>query len=94
MTDEQDVARGRKAEEVLGNEVYSDAYTVIEQEIHRKWQESRSPEDREHLHRLLMALGLVKSSLESTMRSGKLAAKELDRKRTLSERLGQRLRVA
>lgn len=94
MSDEQDMQRGRLAEDVLNNEVYADAHDQIEQEIYRKWQDSRSPDDREQLHRLLMALRLVKSSLESTMRSGKLAAAELERKRTLSERIGLRSRSA
>lgn len=94
MSDVQDVDRGRQAEAVLGNEVYVAAHAQIEQEIYRKWQDSRSADDREQLHRLLMALRLVKSALESTMRSGQLAAKELDRKRSLAERVGLRSRSA
>lgn len=92
MTDEADVNRGRLAEDVLANEAYTDSHNQIEQEIYRKWQESRNPDDREQLHRLLMALRLVKSALESTMRSGKLAAAELERKRTAAEKIGRALR--
>lgn len=92
MSDAVDVQRGRRAEDVLNNEVYAESYEQIEQEIYRKWQDSRDKEDREQLHRLLMALRLVKSALESTMRSGKVAAKELERKRSLPERIGLRPR--
>ena len=92
MTDEQDVKRGRLAEDVLANEAYTDSHDQIEQEIYRKWQESRNPDDREQLHRLLMALRLVKSALESTMRSGKLAAAELERKANLAQRVGRALK--
>lgn len=92
MSDEQDVVRGRLAEDVLANEVYADSYSLIEQEIYRKWQDSRNPDDREQLHRLLMALRLVESSLKATMRSGKLAAAELERKANLAERIGKALK--
>jgi hypothetical protein len=86
------VERGRLADDVLNNQVYAESYDQIEKEIHAKWQNSRDKDDREHLHRLLMALLLVRSTLEATMRSGKLAADKLDRERKLSERIGFRSR--
>lgn len=92
MTLEYDVDRGRKAEEVLNNPVYADAYTRIEQEITRKWRESRDKEEREQLHQLLRMLDKARTVLESTMRSGKVAAKELERRRSLPERVTGRLR--
>lgn len=92
MSDIQDVERGRLAEDVLNNQVYDESYGLIEKEIHSKWQNSRDKEDREHLHRLLMALLLIRSSLEATMRSGLLAADKLRREQNLAERIGQRLR--
>lgn len=94
MTDEADMRRGQLAEDVLNNEVYVDSCDRIKQGIRQKWEDSRDRDDREHLHRLLMAVRLIESELASVMRSGKVAAKELERKRTLSERIGLRSRSA
>lgn len=92
MSLEQDVERGRQAEAVLANPVYADAYLQIEQEVTRKWRESRDKEEREQLHQLLRMLDKARTVMESTMRSGKVAAKELERRQSLSERLTGRLR--
>lgn len=95
MTDDtgrlvQDVQRGRQAQAVLDNPVYQDAYTQIEQGILSKWRESKDAAEREELHRTLRLLDKVKALTESAMRSGQIAAKELERKRSLSERVGLR----
>ena len=88
----KDVERGQQAESVLQNPIYCEAYSLIEQGILKKWQESGDAMEREELHKLQKLLGKVRSLMESTMRSGKVAAKELERKRKLSERLGLRQR--
>ncbi|MDQ3039152.1 MAG: hypothetical protein M3R16_05050 [Pseudomonadota bacterium] len=92
MSLEQDVERGRQAQEVLGNAVYAESYTLIEQEIYKAWQNSREQADREQLHQLLRMLEKAKLVLESTMRSGKIAADQLLQKRNLAERTLARLR--
>lgn len=92
MSLESELERGRLAEAVLTNEVYTDAYTQIEQEITRKWRESRDKDEREQLHQLLRMLEKARTVLEATMRSGKVAAETLQRKRSLSERMTGRLR--
>ena len=83
-----DVERGRLAEAVLDNAVYRDAYTQIEQGILTRWRESKDAAEREELHRTLRLLDKVKTLTESVMRSGQIAAKELERKRSLAERVG------
>ncbi len=92
MSLELDVERGRQAQEVLDNAVYAESYTLIEQEIYKAWQNSREQADREQLHQLLRMLEKAKLVLESTMRSGKIAADQLLQKRSLAERVGQRFR--
>lgn len=94
MSDERDADRGRMAQAVLDNPVYAESYTSVEKELTQKWLESRDAQEREHLHRLAMALKLARSVLEATMRSGKVAAKELERKRTLVDRIGLRRTAA
>lgn len=88
MSYEQDAQRGQLAENVLTNEVYLSAYRGIEQGILAKWRESDDKAEREELHKLLKLLDKVQNLMESTMRSGQIAAKELERKRSLSERVG------
>ncbi len=92
MSLELDVDRGRQAQEVLDNAVYAESYTLIEQEIYKAWQNSREQADREQLHQLLRMLEKAKLVLESTMRSGKIAADQLLQKRNLAERTLARLR--
>lgn len=88
MSYEEDMKRGLLAESVLTNEVYTDAYDKIEQGILAQWRASTDKVEREELHKLLKLLDKVKGLTESVMRSGQIAAKELDRKRSLSERVG------
>ncbi len=92
MSLEQDVERGRQAQEVLGNAVYAESYTLIEQEIYKAWQNSRDQAEREQLHQLLRMLEKAKTVLESTMRSGKIAADQLVQKRNLALRTLAKLR--
>lgn len=88
MSYDEDAKRGRLAEAVLTNDVYVEAYRLIEQGLIAKWREADDKEDREQLHKLLKLLGKVQNLMESTMRNGQIAAKELERKRSLTERVG------
>lgn len=88
MSDEADALRGKRAQEVLDNEVYAESYAAIEQEILSKWRDSRSPEDREQLHQFRMMLDKVQNALETVMRTGEVAAAEIARKRSKAEQIG------
>jgi hypothetical protein len=88
MSDEADAIRGKRAQEVLDNEVYADSYALLEREVIAKWRDSRSSEDREQLHQFLMMLGKVQNALETVMRTGQVAQADLDRKRTKAEQIG------
>lgn len=90
MNHELEAQRGQLAEQVLKNPVYADAYGLIEKELVRLWRDSRDRDEREQLHQLQRMLGKVQTVLESTMRSGQVAASELQRKRTLAQRIGLR----
>ena len=91
MTDAVEAERGRQAQAVLDNPVYADGYAAIEQELMHKWRDSRDAHEREQLHRLLMALTLIRSRLEATMRTGKVALDKITRQQSLVQRIGQRL---
>jgi hypothetical protein len=90
VTDHLEAERGRQAQAVLDNPVYASSYGLIEAEITRKWRESRDKDEREQLHLLLRMLDKARNVLESTMRTGKLAEAELERKQTLMQRIGLR----
>lgn len=94
MSLESDIERGRNAQAVLDNPVYAASYSLIEQELTRLWRESRDKDEREDIHKLLRMLDKTRNVLESTMRSGKLAADQLRQKQNLAQRIGARLRVA
>lgn len=91
MSLEKDVERARLAGEVLSNPVYAESYAQIEQEFTKLWRDSRDKDEREDIHRALLMLGKARTILEATMRSGQVAAKELERKRSLAERLTGRM---
>ncbi len=92
MSDELDVQRGRQAQEVLDNEVFAEANTLIEQEIIRLWRESKDAGDREKLHMLLGLQAKLRTALEAVMRSGEVASAEILRKRSRLERLSDVIR--
>jgi hypothetical protein len=86
---DKDAERGRLAQAVLDNPVYAESYALIEQEITRKWRESRDNVEREQLHQLLRMLDKARTVLESTLRSGQVASKTLTHKATLADRIGR-----
>jgi hypothetical protein len=79
--------RGRLAHDVLNNAVYADAYAQLEKGIVDRWKDSRNADDREELHRQLMSLLLLRSQVESVMRSGQVALDKLGREQTRAERM-------
>jgi ribosome-binding ATPase YchF (GTP1/OBG family) len=92
MSDEMDVERGRRAKDVLDNEVYSESYGLIEKELIRLWRESRDKSEREDLHKLLRMLEKSRNVLETVMRTGRLAQDALVQKQNLMQRVGARFR--
>lgn len=83
----KDAERGQLAQAILDNPVYAEAYGLLEKGITDRWRDSRDAADREELHRQLMALMLLKSQIESVMRSGKVAVADLGRKQSRAERM-------
>lgn len=75
MTDEQRLARGNRAREVLENEEFQAAFAMIEEEITEAWKSSpqRDEVGRQKLFEALTMLHKVKAVLSQTVDSGKLA---------------------
>lgn len=88
MSDEQDVQRGKDALAVLQNPAYIDAYTTLDAALVKAWRESRDPQDREDLHRMLGLLSRLHGVMEGVVRNGQITEKEILRKRNFAERMG------
>lgn len=87
MSHQAEAERGRQAKAVLENAVYAESYDALEKGIISRWRDSRDAADREELHRQLMSLLLMRSQIESVMRSGQVSEKELGRQQTRAEQM-------
>lgn len=92
MSAENDIDRGRLAQEVLNNPAFADAFDKIDKEIVSKWRDAKDKDDREHLHRCLMCLQLVKGALSSAVITGQVAQQMLEQKLTWAEKAGKTVR--
>jgi hypothetical protein len=73
-----EIERGQLSAEVMNNEAYKNAYSLIEAEIIATWRDARDFESRERLHLMLKLLSKVRQALESAMQSGEIERKTLD----------------
>jgi hypothetical protein len=94
MSLQDEMRRGQLAQDVLNNEVYAEAYALIEQEITRAWRESKDKDEREELHRALRSLVKVKTLMEGTMQSGQIAADKLRIEQSRLQRIGSGFKTA
>lgn len=88
MSAEQDVQRGKDALAVLQSPAYIDAYTTLDAALVKAWRDSRDPQDREDLHRMLGLLSRLQGVMEGVVRNGQITEKEILRKRNFAERMG------
>ncbi len=93
MSLEQEAERGRMAEEVLNNPVYVEAYAQIEQGITESWRQSKDAQEREQLHQLLRMVDKARNVVETAMREGRIAKDKLTQRRSVPQRIGDRLRA-
>ena len=88
MTLEQRLFSGARAREVLDNEEFAAAFDAIEKEVIETWQNSPSRDQagREKCWEYLMLLRKVKTQLQRTLETGKLAELDLNYQRSLKDR--------
>jgi hypothetical protein len=79
---------GNRAKEILENEVFQQVFQDIEQELMESWKTSpqRDVDAREKIHLAITLLGKVKTCLQTTFETGKLAEMEHIHKRTMAEK--------
>ena len=88
-TIEQRIYNGDRANEVLENEAFIQAFDDIENEVIEQWKNSpaRDEAGREKLWTYLMLLKKIKAQITTTLETGKLAKLDLEHKKSLKERL-------
>ncbi len=75
---------GRRAEELLEDEVLAAAFTALEVEYTREWRRGKTPEDRERAWNKVHALEEVQRKLRAAVSNGEVEAAQLQ---TLHERV-------
>jgi hypothetical protein len=85
---EKRIYDGARAREVLENEAYISAFATVEDALIEQWKTSpaRDEKGREKLWDYLYALRQVQSALKNVMETGKLAERDLEHKRSLTQR--------
>ena len=78
---EQDIARGRRAEQLLQDEMRKGAFEMLKAEFRKGWEVSgpRDTEGRERLWQALQIIGKVETHLANVMANGTIAQHELSR---------------
>ena len=76
---EQELERGSKAQKLLSDPLFQEAFDLVRQALHERW-ENAPLRDKEGAHELKLQLKLlndVRANLEQAVANGKLAAAEL-----------------
>ena len=90
MNEAKDIERGALAESVLSNRVFLESFEALEAKITNEWKQSKCPNEREKLHLSLLLLRRLESHLKAILLNGEVAGRVVERKASLSERLGLR----
>lgn len=88
MTPEQEIERARNAKRVLDDAMYQEAYSAVRERLVQQLTLAETyGERRERLNNLLVALSQVQRYMQNVMEGGKIAAQEIEHRRTMGERL-------
>ena len=64
------IQRGQRAEAILNDPIYTEAYETVETALMDQWRESKSPDEREAIYNSVIGLQRAKYVLEQYMQSG------------------------
>jgi hypothetical protein len=94
VTPDEEIRRGRHAANVLDDEIYKEAYQSIRERIVGQLASADLSDDkRDRLNNLLIALEAVRRYMEQVMVGGRMAVEQIERERTMTQRIGDRLRA-
>ena len=91
LSPQEEERRGLEAQVVLENGIYKESYKVIRDNIVAQLSLADLADDkRQRLNNLLVALAKVEQYMKQVMVSGTMAAMQIERERTLAERIMRR----
>jgi hypothetical protein len=91
MSPEEEQSRGFKAQRVLKDDMYIEAFAVIQDRLVGLLAQAEIiGEQRERVNNLLVAHNKVKQYMEQVVLGGKMAAEQIERERTLADRILRR----
>ena len=78
MYKEQEIKRGKKAKEILEDEIFVEAIQKIRQDLELQWLNSdvKNSEQRENIFLMRRMVEVVVMQLQSVMETGKLATND------------------
>jgi predicted component of type VI protein secretion system len=80
MTNREKVERASKAEDLLRNEVFQDAFNHLEKSFYEAWRKSQieDTESRERVYQFLQNLDALRGYFQTVIEDGKLAQMQID----------------
>jgi hypothetical protein len=80
MTNREKVERASKAEDLLRNEVFQDAFSYLEKSFYEAWRKSQieDTESRERVYQFLQNLDALRGYFQTVIEDGKLAQMQID----------------
>lgn len=72
-------ARGDRAEQLLNDELYVECFDTVEASLKSRWEKTsyKDEGERENIWRMLKALGMVRTQLQSVAQTGQVARQSL-----------------
>ena len=93
MNADDEQRRGARAQQVLGHEIYAEAYEAIRARLVSMLESADLPADkRQRLNDLLVAQAQHRRYMEQVIVGGKMAAEQIERDRTFAERVRDKVR--
>ena len=94
MNAEDEQRRGARAQQVLGHEIYTEAYTALRERLITMLEMADiSAEKRQRLNDLLVAQAQHRRYMEQIVVGGRMAAEQVERDRTFAARVMHRVRA-
>lgn len=91
MDEREQEIRGEEARRILGSAIYKEAFAAIESRlINELAQQDIDPKRAEYLRTLIVAGRKHRTYLEQVLVTGTMAAMEIERKRSLRDRILRR----
>lgn len=93
MTPEDEITRGHKATRLLSDDIYTESWTEPRNRIiHLLESVELDDAKRARLNSALQGLALARRYVEQVAMTGRMAAEQIERDKTFTERVSERVR--